>query len=94
MTIEDRCKKYLDMTREALSLVKISPSKESFLSKAATDFVDMCNNYLKDANFFYEKGDFENSLAASSYAYAWLDAGVRLGILSAIGDYKRFTQYS
>jgi hypothetical protein len=94
MTIENRCKKYLDMTREALSLVKVSPSKESFLSKAATDFVDMCNNYLNDANFFYEKGDFENSLAASSYAYAWLDAGVRLGILSATGDYKRFTQYS
>jgi hypothetical protein len=82
------------MTSDALKLVKIAPSKESFLSKAATDFMDMCSNYLNDATFFYEKGDFENSLAASSYAYAWLDAGVRLGILSASGDYKRFTQYS
>jgi hypothetical protein len=94
MTLQERSKKYIEMTREALVLVKISPSKESFLSKAATDFIEMCNNYLKDATFFYDKGDFENSLAASSYAYAWLDAGVRLGILSADGDYKRFTQYS
>ncbi|MCL5408257.1 MAG: DUF357 domain-containing protein [Candidatus Thermoplasmatota archaeon] len=94
MTIQERCKKYLEMTSEALRLVKISPSKESFLNKVATDFIEMCNNYLKDATFFYEKGDYENSLAASSYAYAWLDAGVRLGILSATGDYKRFTQYS
>ncbi|MGC8562950.1 MAG: DUF357 domain-containing protein [Thermoplasmata archaeon] len=94
MTIQERCKRYLDMTKEALEHVKISPSKESFLNKAANDFIDMCNNYLNDATYFYEKGDFENSLAASSYAYAWLDAGVRLGILNASGDYKRFTQYS
>ena len=94
MTLEERCKKYLDITKEALTLVKVSPSKESFLNTAANDFIDMCKNYLKDATYFYDKGDFENSLAASSYAYAWLDAGVRLGILSASGDYKRFTQYS
>ncbi len=94
MTLEERCKKYLDITKEALTLVKVSPSKESFLNRAANDFIDMCKNYLKDATYFYDKGDFENSLAASSYAYAWLDAGVRLGILSASGDYKRFTQYS
>ncbi|MCW6158822.1 MAG: DUF357 domain-containing protein [Thermoplasmatales archaeon] len=94
MTLEERCKKYLDITKEALTLVKVSPPKESFLTGAANDFIDMCKNYLKDATYFYDKGDFENSLAASSYAYAWLDAGVRLGILSASGDYKRFTQYS
>jgi hypothetical protein len=94
MTLQERCTKYIEMTRNALTLVKIAPSRESFLNKAATDFIEMCNNYLKDATFFYDKGDYENALAASSYAYAWLDAGVRLGILTAEGDYKRFTQYS
>jgi len=54
----------------------------------------MCRNYLNDSKYFFERGDYENSLAASSYAYAWLDAGVRIGILYAPGDYKRFTQYS
>ncbi|MCL4334036.1 MAG: DUF357 domain-containing protein [Candidatus Thermoplasmatota archaeon] len=94
MTLEERCSRYIKMTNEALALVKVAPSKESFLSKAAEDFIDMCKNYLKDASFFFQKGDYENSLAACSYAYAWLDAGVRLGILRADGDYKRFTQYS
>lgn len=94
MTIEDRCKKYIQKAKEALSLVEIASPKESFLSTAAKDFKEMCENYVKDASFFYEKGDFENSLAASSYAYAWLDAGVRLGILKASNDYVRFTQYS
>lgn len=94
MTLQERSKRYLDMTREALSLVKVSPASESFLARAATDFIEMCNNYLKDSAYFYEEGEFDNSLAASSYAYAWLDAGVRLGILEAAGDYKRFTQYS
>jgi hypothetical protein len=94
MTLEDRCRKYIEMTEMALNTVKIAPSGESLLSRAAIDFIEMCKNYLKDAKYFFEKGDYENSLAASSYAYAWLDAGVRIGILSATGDYKRFTQYS
>ncbi len=94
MNLQERCRKYIEMTDEALKLVKVAPAKESFLSRAASDFLEMCTNYLKDAKFFYEKGDFENSIAASSYAYAWLDSGVRLGILNASGDYRRFTQYS
>lgn len=94
MTLRERSKKYIEMTTEAIELVDIVPPKESFLSGAGKDFVEMCENYLKDARFFFDRGDFENSLAASSYAYAWLDAGVRLGILRASGDYRRFTQYS
>lgn len=94
MTLKDRSKKYIDMTVTALETVKIAPPSQSFLSNAGKDFLDMCNNYLRDAKYFFEKADYENALAASSYAYAWLDAGVRLGILNASRDYVRFTQYS
>ncbi len=94
MTLEERAKKYIEMTEKALEIVKIAPSQESLFYKGATDFMNMCKDYLEDSKYFFQKGDFENSLASSSYAYAWLDAGVRLGLLSAPGDYKRFTQYS
>lgn len=94
MTIEERCRKYIEMAETALTTVRIAPASQSFFFKASTDFIEMCRNYLKDAKYFFEKGDYENSLAASSYAYAWLDAGVRLGLLNASGDYVKFTQYS
>lgn len=94
MTIKKRCEKYVQMTQNALSVVKISVPQESFFHSVAEDFIQMCENYLKDSIHFLKKQDYENSLAASSYAYAWLDAGVRLGILEAAGDYVRFTQYS
>ncbi len=94
MTIEERCKKYISMTERALELVKVSVPNESFLSSGARDFLEMCMNYLADSKYFFSKKDYENSLAASSYAYAWLDAGVRLGLLAAPNDYVRFTQYS
>ncbi|MEM0141150.1 MAG: DUF357 domain-containing protein [Thermoplasmatales archaeon] len=92
--LEAKCREYIERGNNALERVKISVPEESFLWKAAHDFIEMCKNYLSDASFFYNKGDFENSLAASSYAYAWLDAGVRIGLLEAKGDYVRFTQYS
>ncbi|MEM0128367.1 MAG: DUF357 domain-containing protein [Thermoplasmatales archaeon] len=92
--LESKCREYIERGREALQLVRISVPKESFLWKAAEDFMEMCRNYLRDAAYFYDKGNFEESLAASAYAYAWLDAGVRLGLLEAKGDYVRFTQYS
>ncbi len=94
MSLRERCEKYVKMAQTALSIVEISVPAESFLHSAANDFMQMCRNYLSDSIHFLERGDYENSLAASSYAYAWLDAGVRLGILKAPGDYVRFTQYS
>jgi|YelNatPaOPRAMG01_1025707.scaffolds.fasta_scaffold28145_2 hypothetical protein len=94
MNLQERCRAYIEKGNEALKEVKISVPQESFLWRAAQDFLEMCRNYLTDASFFYQKGDYENSLAASAYAYAWLDAGVRIGILEAKGDYERFTQYS
>lgn len=94
MTLEERSRRYIEMTENALSMVKIAPTEESFLYRGAVDFINMCRDYLNDSKYFFSNGDYENSLAASSYAYAWLDAGIRLGLLAAPKDYKRFTQYS
>jgi hypothetical protein len=46
----------------------------------------MAKNYYDDAKFFKEKGNLLTSLAAFSYAHAWLDAGVRARIFEASDD--------
>lgn len=85
--------KYLRLTREALERVRPAAPSRSFLAGAADDYLGMARSYLADAEHFAEKGDPERALAAASYAHAWLDAGVRLGILDGGNDDARFTLF-
>ncbi len=85
--------KYLELTREALQRVRPAAPRRSFLAGAADDYLAMAKAYLTDAEHFAETGDLERALAAASYAHAWLDAGVRLGILDGGNDDARFTLF-
>ena len=42
----------------------------------------MAMSYYKDAQHFYEKGEYANALAALEYAEGWMDAGKEMGLLS------------
>lgn len=85
--------KYLELTQEALRRVRPAAPARSYLSGAADDYLAMAKSYLTDAEHFAAKGDLERALAAASYAHAWLDAGVRLGILDGGDDDARFTLF-
>ena len=85
--------KYLRLTREALARVTPSTPERAFLRGASDDFLSMARAYLADAEHFLASGDPERALAAASYAHAWLDAGVRLGILDGGNDDQRFTLF-
>ncbi len=83
--------KYLTLTRQALAQVRAAPPERSFLRGASDDFLAMARAYLSDAEHFSQQGDRDRALAAASYAHAWLDAGVRLGVLDGGSDDARFT---
>jgi hypothetical protein len=51
----------------------------------------MARAYLQDAEHFAAQGDAVTAFAAVNYAHAWLDAGVRLGLLDGQGDDVLFT---
>ncbi|MGI0131610.1 MAG: DUF357 domain-containing protein [Thermoplasmata archaeon] len=93
MPDEPLLEKYLRLTAEALERVTVAPPQNSFLVGASEDFLGMARAYLADARHFREQGDLERALAAASYAHAWLDAGVRLGLLDGGGDNVRFTPF-
>ena len=93
MTEEPLIEKYLRTTREALARVSPAPPARSYLRGASDDFLAMARSYLTDAEHFRASGDSDRALAAASYAHAWLDAGVRLGILEGGDDDDRFTHF-
>jgi len=85
--------KYLSLQEEAMKKLSVNISKGSFLEEAARDFLEMINNYIKDSLYFSERGDYIRSFAAINYAYGWIDAGVRIGLLDGKQDHRLFTIY-
>lgn len=85
--------KYLRLTHEALDRVRPAAPSRSYLAGAAEDYLAMAKAYLSDAEHFAQQGDTDRALAAASYAHAWLDAGVRLGLLDGGNDDARFTLF-
>ncbi|MBS3168187.1 DUF357 domain-containing protein [Candidatus Woesearchaeota archaeon] len=82
--------RYMDLTSRALKKIKIDINVKFNAKKIAEDFLDMANRYIDDAKFFRDKGDYVNSLAALSYAHAWLDAGARIGVFDVDHDNELF----
>ncbi|MBI2148802.1 DUF357 domain-containing protein [Candidatus Woesearchaeota archaeon] len=83
--------RYFDLTARALKKIKINKDFKINHKEAAEDFLDMARRYFSDAGYFRDKGDFVNSLAALSYAHAWLDAGARIGLFDVDHDSELFT---
>ena len=89
--LKQRVKRYRRLTQKALRKVGIKAGKGSTDFVRGADFITMAQNYFNDAKHFEEKGKLLLALAAYSYAHAWLDAGVRAGILNGKNDDRLFT---
>ena len=92
--MEDLKKKlawYRSTTRKALEKIAVMDGTDKREREKAKMLLDMANNYFSDAEHFEKKGLLLTALAAYSYAHAWLDAGVRLGILDGKNDDRLFT---
>ena len=85
-TIEEKLKKYFELTSSALKKVKIVEKHR----KEAEDLLDLAQRYFDDAKFFEKKGNLVNAYGAICYAHAFLDVGARLGFFDVGKDSKMF----
>jgi hypothetical protein len=88
-----RAEKYVKLEEEALTKISIAVPQDSSLYNIAEDFLRMAKDYYSDAKSFMGKNDYVDCISAINYSYGWLDAGVRLGILSGSGDHRLFVHY-
>ncbi|MAG21710.1 MAG: hypothetical protein CL943_00190 [Candidatus Diapherotrites archaeon] len=89
--LKAKVRHYRVLTKKALEKVEIKAKEGTPDFKRAEDFLEMANNYFNDAKHFEESEKLLLALAAYSYAHAWLDAGVRSGILDGKEDDQLFT---
>ncbi len=81
--IEEKVTRYRKLTKEALEKVEV-------IKKEGRMLLEMAKSYYSDGNYFEKKGMKLTALAAYSYAHAWLDAGVKLGLLNGKNDDRLF----
>lgn len=86
---EEKLLKYFKITEEAFEIVKnnIILGKE----KEAKEILEMAKNYINDAHYFKDKGDWVNAFASLNYSHGWIDSGVRLDIFEVGNNNKLFT---
>ncbi|HLC93248.1 MAG TPA: DUF357 domain-containing protein [archaeon] len=82
--------KYRQLTRLALEKVELNSAKGTKENIMGKKLLEMAESYFMDAQYFEQSGKPLTALAAYSYAHAWIDAGVRLGILDGKGDDQLF----
>jgi hypothetical protein len=86
-----RVEKYLDITSRARH--KATPLVEQGSQEAIRleIMLKMADDYAFDAKHFLKIGDHVRAFGAINYAHAWIDAGVKLGLLDGHGDDVLFT---
>lgn len=84
--LEEKTHRYGRLLAEALTVARTGTDPRG------QEVMEMATAYRADGDHFVEEGDLVNALAAYSYAYGWLDAGVRMRVLEADDDSPLFTQ--
>jgi hypothetical protein len=74
--LREKVIKYEMLMRMAIERIEFSEDV-----RHSQDFMTMARSYYNDGNYFLDIGDLVNALICFSYGHAWLDAGVRIGIL-------------
>ena len=88
--IDEKLAKYGALTKAALEKAKPFKALSEKERQMAANLLEMAKSYFSDAQHFESNGLNLTALAAYSYAHAWIDAGVRLGLLDGMGDGRLF----
>jgi hypothetical protein len=89
--LQEKTDRYERMLADALDAAEPRPPAGTPLGEAATECREMAESYLEDGRHFREGDDPVNALAAYSYGYGWLDAGVRMGLFAVPEGTDLFT---
>ena len=80
--LAEKSGRYEKLLKDALLSADIVPDGSSHLIIVAKDYLLMAESYYTDGVHFLKGDDPVNALVAFSYGHAFIDAGVRLGVLS------------
>lgn len=89
--LHEKTDRYGEMLADALDAAAPVCPPGTPLGEAAAEVFEMAESYLDDGRHFRDHEDPVNALAAYSYGYGWLDAGVRMGLFAVPEGSELFT---
>jgi hypothetical protein len=89
--LHEKTDRYEGMLADALAAADVAVPASTPFGDAAAGIREMAHSYLEDGRHFRKHDDPVNALAAFSYGYGWLDAGVRLGLFEVPEETGLFT---
>ena len=88
---EEQIEHYLDLTSRARQKATLIPGLGEDDMSRIKIMLRMSDDYYSDAKYFKNQGDYVRAFGAINYAHAWIDAGVKIGLLDGHGDDVLFT---
>jgi len=89
--LDEKRSRYHQMLSSALISIECAPDESSPLSTASEEIRDKVIHWFRTGEILFSEGCSESALAAFSYGYGWLDAGVRAGLFQITRDRNLFT---
>ena len=89
--LHEKTNRYQRMLTSALGSVCIHSEPELPLYLAGKEICSFAHQYYIAGGIETEKNNLADGLALLSYAYGWIDAGVRVGILKVVKNPELFT---
>ncbi|HOB17351.1 MAG TPA: DUF357 domain-containing protein [Candidatus Methanoculleus thermohydrogenotrophicum] len=89
--LHEKTHRYQRMLHSALAMVEPGPDEASPLHAGSGDLHAAARFWYVEGAEHLEAGDLAGALARFSYGYAWLDAGIRAGLLRVTGERGLFT---
>jgi hypothetical protein len=87
----ERVQHYLGITAKARAKATPIPDEGTSEREVLDRLLRMADDYAADAAYFMQEGDLVRAFGAINYAHAWIDAGVKLGLLDGHDDDVLFT---
>jgi hypothetical protein len=89
--LDEKTRRYARLLDTACASVKSAPEPETTSGIFARRVLAIGTCYARGGQVSLAAGDREMALARFSYGHAWLDAGVRSGLLGLTGNREIFT---
>jgi uncharacterized protein len=89
--LHEKTHRYRRMLNIALLMVEVGPDEGSPLHAEAGLLLSQSGSWYAEGADRLEGSDLAGALACFSYGYAWLDAGIRAGLLRILGCRDLFT---
>lgn len=89
--LDEKRSRYQQMFSSALASIESAPDESSPMSGVSEEIRNRGVLWLRTGDVTFSEGGVESALAALSYGYGWLDAGIRAGLYRITGNRHLFT---